>query len=107
MDGNVVDRPVDATGASSKNDLCIKGLREALRKIDEALQYFWEIALSVILMQKSQMWRECVILWYHLSAHVSHQISSENLPKLDSSFVLSKNKNTVDIIAGLLLDMIK
>lgn len=40
MDENVVVRPVDKTGASGKNDLCIKGLREALRKIDEALQYF-------------------------------------------------------------------
>lgn len=47
------------------------------------------------------------VLWSHLSAHVSLQIGSENLPKLDSSFVLSKNKNMVDIIAGLLLDMIK
>lgn len=52
MDGNAVVRPVDKTGASSKNDLCIKGLREALRKTDEGLQYFWKITLFMILVQK-------------------------------------------------------
>lgn len=33
-------RQVDMTGASNENDLRIKGLTEALSKIDETLQYF-------------------------------------------------------------------
>lgn len=54
---------------------------------------------------RCQMWREYVTSWsprISLSAHLSTEIVSEDLPKLDRSFVHAKTETLVAMSAGLL-----